>query len=101
MAEEFGADRNVTWRHGLQVWVGLDITRAAARTHVAAAMEGFYKTGFDRFERYTPYGTAADVAEFLSPYVAAGATVLNLTPCGPDRQAEVELLADIKRLLGA
>jgi hypothetical protein len=62
-------------------------------------MEGFYKTGFDRFERCTRYGSAADVAEFLSLYVAAGATVLNLTPCGPDRDAELELLADIERLL--
>ena len=99
MAESVGADRNVEWRHGLQVWVGLDASREVARTHVAAAMEGFYKTGFDRFERYTPFGSADDVAEFLSPYVAAGATVLNLTPCGPDRDAEVELLADVKRLL--
>jgi alkanesulfonate monooxygenase SsuD/methylene tetrahydromethanopterin reductase-like flavin-dependent oxidoreductase (luciferase family) len=99
MAMDLGADRNVVWRHGLQVWVGLDASREAARAHVAVAMEGFYKTGFDRFERYTPYGSADDVAEFLSPYVAAGATVLNLTPCGPDREAEVELLANVKRLL--
>jgi alkanesulfonate monooxygenase SsuD/methylene tetrahydromethanopterin reductase-like flavin-dependent oxidoreductase (luciferase family) len=99
MVEKFGADREVAWRHGLQVWVGLDASREVARTHVAAAMEGFYKTGFERFERYTPYGSAADVAEFLSPYVAAGATVLNLTPCGSDRDAEVELLAEVKRLL--
>jgi alkanesulfonate monooxygenase SsuD/methylene tetrahydromethanopterin reductase-like flavin-dependent oxidoreductase (luciferase family) len=101
MAEEVGADRDVTWRHGLQVWVGLDASREAARTHVAAAMESFYKVGFERFERYTPHGSAADVAEFLSPYVAGGAAVLNLTPCGPDRDTEVELLAEVKRLLGA
>jgi alkanesulfonate monooxygenase SsuD/methylene tetrahydromethanopterin reductase-like flavin-dependent oxidoreductase (luciferase family) len=100
MAEEFGSHRIVDWRHGLQIWVGLDASREEARAHAAAAMEGFYKTGFDRFERYTPYGTADDVAEFLSPYVAAGATLLNLTPCGPDRETEVELLADVKRLLG-
>ena len=99
MAEEIGRDRDVRWRHGLQVWVGLDASREAARTHVAAAMEGFYRTGFERFERYTPCGTADDVAEFLSPYVSAGATVLNLTPCGPDRETEVGLLADVKRLL--
>jgi alkanesulfonate monooxygenase SsuD/methylene tetrahydromethanopterin reductase-like flavin-dependent oxidoreductase (luciferase family) len=101
MAEEVGADRDVTWRHGLQVWVGLDASREAARGHVAAAMESFYKVGFERFDRYTPHGSAADVAEFLSPYVAGGAAVLNLTPCGPDRDTEVELLAEVKRLLGA
>ena len=100
-AEELGAGRRVRWRHGLQVWVGLDASREAARAHVATAMESFYQVGFERFERYTPVGSAADVAEFLRPYVAAGATTLNLTPCGPDRDTEVELLAEVKRLLSA
>ncbi len=99
MAEEIGVARNVAWRHGLQVWVGLDASREKARAHVAAAMEGFYGISFDRFERYTPYGSAADVAEFLAPYVSAGAMTLNLTPCGPDRDTEVGLLADVTRLL--
>ncbi len=99
MAEEIGAGRAVAWQHGLQVWVGLGASREAARAHVAAAMEGFYGTAFERFERYTPYGTADDVAEFLAPYVAAGASTMNLTPCGPDRDTEVELLAAVKRLL--
>lgn len=100
MAEEIGADREVGWQHGLQVWVGLDSTREAARTHVGEAMQGFYRTDFERFERYTPYGTAEQVAEFLAPYAEAGATILNLTPCGPDRATEVEMLAEITRLLG-
>jgi len=99
MVEYEGADRNVQWQHGLQVWIGVDDNRDAARRHVATAMEGFYKTGFDRFERYTPFGTAVEVAEFLSPYVQAGATTLNLTPCGPDRESEIASMAEIKRLL--
>jgi alkanesulfonate monooxygenase SsuD/methylene tetrahydromethanopterin reductase-like flavin-dependent oxidoreductase (luciferase family) len=64
-------------------------------------MEGFYGIGFEHFERYTPYGTAEQVAESLAHYVAAGATTLNLTPCGPSREAEIELTAEIKRLLVA
>jgi alkanesulfonate monooxygenase SsuD/methylene tetrahydromethanopterin reductase-like flavin-dependent oxidoreductase (luciferase family) len=99
LAEEVGAGREVDWRHGLQVWIGVDRSRAAARAHVAAAMERFYATSFERFERYTPFGTAQDVAESLTPYVEAGAGVLNLTPCGPDRDAEVEAIAEIRRLL--
>jgi alkanesulfonate monooxygenase SsuD/methylene tetrahydromethanopterin reductase-like flavin-dependent oxidoreductase (luciferase family) len=99
LAEETGADRNVTWQHGLQVWIGVDETPAAARGHVATAMERFYATSFERFERYTPFGTAEQVAESLAPYVTAGATTLNLTPCGPDRDAEIDLTAEVKRLL--
>lgn len=99
MAEELGADRDVTWRHGLQIWVGTDRTGEAARQHVAAGMQNFYKIGFEAFERYTPYGDAAAVAEFLAPYVDAGATTLNLTPCGPDRETELATIAEVKRLL--
>ena len=99
LAEDVGADREVVWQHGLQVWIGVDTTRDSARRHVAAAMEGFYATGFERFERYTPFGTAEHVAECLVPYVEAGATTFNLTPCGPDREAEIDMTAEIKRLL--
>ena len=99
MAEDIGADRAVDWQHGLQVWVGVDATPEAARHHVASAMEGFYKSSFEPFERYTPMGSAQHIAEFLKPYVAAGASVLNLTPCGPDRAAEIETIAEVRRLL--
>jgi alkanesulfonate monooxygenase SsuD/methylene tetrahydromethanopterin reductase-like flavin-dependent oxidoreductase (luciferase family) len=99
LAEEVGSGREVTWQHGFQVWIGVDGSRDAARRHVARAMERFYGTAFDRFERYTPCGTAEQVAASLAPYVEAGATTLNLTPCGPDRETEVELTAEVKRLL--
>ena len=99
MAEELGADRNVTWQHGLQVWIGVDATPEAARRHVSVAMEGFYKSSFEPFERYTPMGSAEHIAEFLAPYVEAGATTLNLTPCGPDRPSEIATVAEVRRLL--
>jgi len=99
MAEEVGADRNVEWRHGLQLWVGVGQTPAEGRTHVAKTMQNFYKLPFEPFERYTPTGDAERVAEFLAPYVEAGATTLNLTPCGPDRETEVEVMAQVKKLL--
>jgi alkanesulfonate monooxygenase SsuD/methylene tetrahydromethanopterin reductase-like flavin-dependent oxidoreductase (luciferase family) len=99
VAEDIGGDRGVSWQHGLQVWIGADATRSAARRHVSTAMEDFYKSSFEPFERYTPMGNAQDIAQFLSPYVDAGANILNLTPCGPDRMTEIETVAEVKRLL--
>ena len=100
-AEEIGADRDVDWNHGLQVWVGVGRDIADARTHVAAGMEGFYKLPFRAFEKYTPMGNADQIADFLAPYVEAGAATLNLTPCGADRDTELETIAEVKRLLTA
>ena len=89
------------WRHGLQVWVGVGATRGAGRAHVAAGMEGFYKIPFERFEKYTPTGNAEQIADFLLPYVEAGATTFNLTPCGADRDVEYETIAAVRALLNA
>ena len=87
------------WRHGLQLWVGIGSDRDEARSHIARRMSDFYKLDFAVFERYTPLGTAEQIVEFLAPYVDAGATTLNLAPCGPDRLTEYETLAEVKRLL--
>ena len=94
-----GAGRGVQWQHGLQLWLGVGTSPEEGRPHVAAAMERFYRMSFEPFERYTPCGTAEDIAEFLRPYVDAGASTLNLTPCGPDRDTEVETIAEVKQLL--
>jgi hypothetical protein len=64
-------------------------------------MESFYRIAFESFEKYTPCGTAEDIAEFLAPYAEQGATVFNLTPRGPDRETEVATMAEVKRMLVA
>ena len=97
--EAAGAGRGVDWRHGLQLWLGVGASPEEGRIHVAATMERFYGMSFEPFERYTPCGTAAGIAEFLQPYVDGGATTLNLTPCGPDRAAEIDTVAEVKQLL--
>ena len=97
--EAAGAERDVGWQHGLQLWLGAGASPAEGRGHVAAAMERFYRMSFEPFERYTPCGTAEDIAEFLKPYVEAGAATLNLTPCGTDRATEIATVAEVKRLL--
>lgn len=46
-------------------------------------------------------GSAEQIAEFIAPYVDAGATTLNLTPCGPDRETELATIAEVNRLLSS
>jgi alkanesulfonate monooxygenase SsuD/methylene tetrahydromethanopterin reductase-like flavin-dependent oxidoreductase (luciferase family) len=88
-------------RHAMQVWCGLAETRQAARACLAPAMEAFYRLPFNRFERYCPYGTAEDVAEFLAPYAAAGCAEFNLIPQSPDQDQAIAGTAAVKKLLGA
>jgi alkanesulfonate monooxygenase SsuD/methylene tetrahydromethanopterin reductase-like flavin-dependent oxidoreductase (luciferase family) len=87
--------------HAMQVWCGIADDRGEARTLVSTAMEGFYQIPFDRFERYSPFGTPADIAEFLVPYVEAGCTTFNLIPQSPDVDTAVAGAAEVKRLLSA
>ncbi len=106
-AEGEAAGRNLggagqpPWRHGLQLWAGIGDTPEVGRQHVATRMSGFYKLDFKPFERFTPTGTPQQVAEFLAPYVTAGASTICLATCGPSRQAEVEATAEIAHLLRA
>ncbi len=76
-AREAGRD-GVPWLHGYQPWVGVADSRAEARERVCGAMEAFYKVPFEKFERYTPYGTPDEVAQALAPYVRAGCRLMNL-----------------------
>jgi hypothetical protein len=64
-------------------------------------MEAFYQLPFERFEHYCPYGTAADVAEFLAPYAAAGCTEFNLIPQSPDPDEAIAGAAAVRTLLAA
>jgi alkanesulfonate monooxygenase SsuD/methylene tetrahydromethanopterin reductase-like flavin-dependent oxidoreductase (luciferase family) len=86
-------------RHAMQVWCGLADSKPAARACLAPVMEAFYQLPFERFERYCPYGTADEVAEFLAPYLAAGCTEFNLIPQSPDPDQAIAGTAAVKRLL--
>jgi alkanesulfonate monooxygenase SsuD/methylene tetrahydromethanopterin reductase-like flavin-dependent oxidoreductase (luciferase family) len=86
-------------RHAMQVWCGFAESKEAARACLAPAMETFYQLPFERFERYCPYGTADDVAEFLAPYAAAGCSEFNLIPQSPDHDLAITGTAAVKKLL--
>ena len=71
--EAVQADRDASrFEHALNVWCGFAATREAARELLATQMQGFYQMPCEPFERYSPYGTAEDVAEFLQLYIEAG-----------------------------
>ncbi len=86
-------------RHAMQVWCGLADSREEARALLAPAMRGFYGMPFERFEKYSPYGTPEDVAGFLAGYVAEGCTEFNLIPQGADAGETIAAVAEVKRLL--
>ena len=92
---------HVAWEHGMFVWCGLDDSREAGRRQVAESMENMYRIGFDNFERYTPYGPPADVADFLRPYVEAGCTRFHLAAVAESDEALIAHAAEIKRLLNS
>jgi alkanesulfonate monooxygenase SsuD/methylene tetrahydromethanopterin reductase-like flavin-dependent oxidoreductase (luciferase family) len=93
------AGRAGPWSHGLSVWCGFGGDRASARTAVGRAMEGIYQLPFERFERWCPYGSPAEVADQLAPYVEAGCPSFHLLPRGPSAEATIEAVAEVKHLL--
>jgi len=97
-AARFGRGE-VRWQHGLQVWVGVDDDRARARDRLAAAMEGMYRTPYERFERYSPYGTPEQIADFLAPYHEAGCTRFNVMPVAASTEAGIDAVAAIRERL--
>ena len=87
------------WHHGIQLWVGVGTTADEGRAHVARGMTKCYNLDFSLFEKYTPIGNAQQIADYLAPFVEAGATTLNLTPCGANPEIELDTIAEVKQLL--
>jgi alkanesulfonate monooxygenase SsuD/methylene tetrahydromethanopterin reductase-like flavin-dependent oxidoreductase (luciferase family) len=87
------------FEHALNVWCGFGATREAARGPLAAAMQDFYQMPFEPFERYSPYGTPEQVAEFLRPYVDAGCSAFNVIPCADDNEHAIAAVGELRTLL--
>ena len=97
-ADEAGrADADI--EPALYVWCGLGASREAARARVSERMQELYRIPFENFEKYTPYGSAEDVASFLAPYVEAGCRRFNLVPVCESDDAAVELCGEVRRKL--
>lgn len=97
-AEAFGRS-DMSWKHGLQIWVGIDDDRSQARARLAKGMENFYKIPFEKFERTSPYGTAEEVAAFLSGFVEEGCKLFNIMPVAETPEKGIEAVATIREIL--
>jgi alkanesulfonate monooxygenase SsuD/methylene tetrahydromethanopterin reductase-like flavin-dependent oxidoreductase (luciferase family) len=99
-AERHGRERAPD-RNALMVWCGLGDNPAHARSLVAPVMEGLYKTPFDRFERYTPCGTPAEVAEAIAPFVELGFHDILLNGVAEDAATLIALSDEVGQHLAA
>jgi probable F420-dependent oxidoreductase len=84
---------------GMQFWTCVAGSKDEARSRVAAAMQATYRIPFERFERYTPFGTAREVAEAIAPYVEAGARHINLIPTQKTPEENVERAMEVREAL--
>jgi alkanesulfonate monooxygenase SsuD/methylene tetrahydromethanopterin reductase-like flavin-dependent oxidoreductase (luciferase family) len=87
------------WRHAYQSWCFFAQGRQPARARAAAVLGRSYGLDFERFERYTPCGSAEEVAEALLPYVTAGCRRFNLVADASQLDGAVEDAGEVKRLL--
>jgi len=95
-----GAGRRVrVWRNSIVIWCGLDADRAVARQAVARDMQSLYKLPGNEFERWCPAGTPEEVAEFVAPYVEAGAHDVSLIARGRSVAHTLPLAATVRRLI--
>ena len=84
---------------GMQFWTSVSDDREEAKALVSRGMEGTYRRPFERFERYTPFGSAAEIAEYLGPFMEAGARHINLIPVQESPEAVIEAAAKIQQEL--
>lgn len=92
---------DVDWANGLNVWCGVGSSADEVRPLLAQAMQDFYQLPFERFERWSPYGTPAQLAEFLVPYVAAGCSTFNLIAVSSSPEASIDGAAEVAQLMRA
>ena len=81
---------------GVNVWCGLDADPARAQALLSARMEGLYRLPYEKFQYLAPAGTPGQVADFLRPYVAAGARHLTLIPAASSIEAEIDAVAEVR-----
>jgi alkanesulfonate monooxygenase SsuD/methylene tetrahydromethanopterin reductase-like flavin-dependent oxidoreductase (luciferase family) len=86
-------------RHPVPLARQLAASREAARQPLATRMHAYYQMPFEPFERYSPYGTPEQVAEFLRPYIEAGCSAFNLIPCAEDADTAISAVGELRTLL--
>jgi alkanesulfonate monooxygenase SsuD/methylene tetrahydromethanopterin reductase-like flavin-dependent oxidoreductase (luciferase family) len=77
----------------LLVLAHVDEDAGRARNQAEAHLRGQYGMALDRVERWTAFGPAAAVAEFLEPYTRIGVSEILLLPRGSRPLEQIERLA--------
>lgn len=98
-ARALALGRQLPDQHGLQLWAGIDNDKDRARARLAEAMQKFYHVPFERFEKYSPYGTAAEVADFLARYQDKGCGLFNIMPIAGTEAEGIDAVAEIRARL--
>jgi hypothetical protein len=62
-------------------------------------MQAFYQLPYERFERWSPFGSPERVAEVLAPYAEAGCSIFNLIAVSSSPEAAVDRAAELASLL--
>jgi alkanesulfonate monooxygenase SsuD/methylene tetrahydromethanopterin reductase-like flavin-dependent oxidoreductase (luciferase family) len=90
-----GGRHGVAWWHGLHLWCSFDATPDALGT----TMSSLYEMPFSRFAPYAPFGSPADVAGYIRPYLDAGCAYVNLAPVSATVEEAIDGVAEVRRLL--
>jgi alkanesulfonate monooxygenase SsuD/methylene tetrahydromethanopterin reductase-like flavin-dependent oxidoreductase (luciferase family) len=90
--------RTLDW-FGLQVWCGLDPRPGVGRELLSEKMQRLYRLPYERFEHVAPAGSAQQVAAWLLPFVAAGASRITLLPAARDWEAGLDQVIEVKARL--
>ena len=86
---------------GLNVWVGFGSDPTGARATLGEQMSRLYNLPPEKFEHISAAGRPEDVAEFLAPYVEAGARTLTLIPVAETVHDGIEGAAQVRQMLRA
>ena len=64
-------------------------------------MQSVYHIPFESFERYSPYGSPAEIAEFLAPYVEVGCRSFNVMVVSESSERGIDAVAEVKQRLAS
>ena len=77
----------------------MDPDKSRARERLAKAMQAMYQIPYERFERYSPYGSPSEIADFLAPYRDAGCRLFNVMPVASSSEASIDAVCELKERL--
>jgi len=84
---------------GIVIWCGFGRGARDAREVLAAEIEDLYKIPFERFERYCPHGSPAEVADQLGAWAAQGCRRFSVISTGATVDDELAGVAAVREVL--